>query len=63
MERESTITVTLPDDQAVALAQLCKRIGWNDCRSLAVDDAEARLMIAATDMLAGALREAGFAVR
>lgn len=63
MEREATITVTLPDTQAWALAELCKRIGWADCRSLAVDDAEARLMIAATDMLAGALREAGFAVR
>lgn len=63
MGNETTISVTLPRDQAWALAELCKRISWDTCRGHAADDDEARLMIAATDMLAGALREAGISPR
>lgn len=53
----------LTDAQAFALAELCKRIGFADCRSLAVDDAEAHRMIDATSRLLGALARAGYQVR
>ena len=53
----------LTPDQAYALAELCKRIGWDDVRSLAVDDDQARLMIVATDGLRDALEQAGVIVR
>ena len=53
----------LTPDQAYALAELCKRIGWDDVRSLAVDDDQARLMIVATDGLRDALEQAGVYVR
>lgn len=53
----------LTRDQAYALAELCKRIGWQDVRALAVDDNEARLMIEATDGARDALEQAGVYVR
>ena len=49
--------------QAYALAELCKRIGFADARALAIDDNEARLMIAATDRLRGALEQEDICVR
>ena len=53
----------LTDDQAWALAELCKRIGYSDCESLAVDSKEAHTMIDATSILQGILTAAGYAVR
>lgn len=58
-----TALLELSDAEAWALAQLVKRIGWADCRALAVDDAEARLMIQATDRVRAALAAAGYAPR
>jgi Arc/MetJ-type ribon-helix-helix transcriptional regulator len=60
MER---ITVELPDELAWALAQLVKRIGFNDCRSLAVSDEEAWQMLNASEAVRKALAEAGYAPR
>lgn len=53
----------LTDAQAWALAELCKRITWSDCRSNAVDDNEAYLMIDATAKLGGLLAKIGYAPR
>ena len=53
----------LTDGQAYALAELCKRIGWYDVRTLAVDDQGARLMIQAVERVRGALEQIGVAVR
>lgn len=50
-------------DQAYALAELCKRIGWSDARALAVDDDEAYDIIRATDRVRSALEQAGVYVR
>ena len=58
-----TITVELDAAQAWALAQLLKRIGWSDCRSLAEDEEQTRLMIAAAERVRQALAEAGYAPR
>jgi hypothetical protein len=58
-----TITVELDAEQAWALAQLVKRIGWADCRSLAEEEEQTRLMIAATEAVRAALAAAGFAPR
>lgn len=58
-----SIHVELNRRQAWALAQLVKRIGWSDCRALAVDEDETQLMIVATERVRGALRDAGFAPR
>jgi hypothetical protein len=57
------ITVELDAEQAWALAQLVKRIGWADCRSLAEDDEQTRLMIQATERVRAALAAAGCAPR
>lgn len=53
----------LTDAQAWALAELCKRITWSDCRSNAVSDQEAYLMIDATAKLGTALARAGYSPR
>ena len=57
------VTVELDAEQAWALAQLVKRIGWADCRSLAEDQAQTRLMIEATERVRAALAAMGYAPR
>ena len=63
MEELVTVAVELDAEQAWALAQLVKRIGWADCRSLAEDEEQTRLMIAAAEQVRAALAAAGFAPR
>jgi hypothetical protein len=63
MEELITIAVELDAEQAWALAQLVKRIGWADCRSLAEDEEQTRLMIAATERLRAALAAVGYSPR
>ena len=63
MEDLVTVRVELNAEQAWALAQLVKRIGWADCRSLAEHEAQTRLMIQATERVRQALAEAGYAPR
>jgi hypothetical protein len=58
-----TVTVELDAEQAWALAQLVKRIGWADCRSLAEDEEQTRQMIQATERVRAALAAAGYAPR
>jgi len=58
-----TVHVEFNAEQAWALAQLVKRIGWADCRNLAEDEAQTRLMIQATERVRQALAEAGYAPR
>lgn len=53
----------LTNAQAWALAELCKRITWSDCRSNAVSDEEAYLMIDATAKLGAILARVGFSPR
>jgi hypothetical protein len=60
------ILLELPDDQAMALAQMVKRLGYNDAERLSsrYDGGEERdAMLASIDKLQRALREAGFAPR
>ncbi len=57
------VTIELNTEQAWALAQLVKRIGWADCRSLAEDDEQTRQMIQATERVRAALAAAGYAPR
>jgi len=49
------VTAGLSADEAWALAQLLKRIGFSDYRTLAASDGEARLMRAAGEVLRQAL--------
>lgn len=58
-----TITVTLDEDTAEALAQFVKRVGWSEMRQNALDDAEAYRMRDGIDLVRKALQEAGFAPR
>lgn len=58
-----TLHVELDGEQAWALAQLLKRIGFSDCRSLAEDERQTALMIDATERVRRALAEAGIAPR
>ncbi len=53
----------LTDDQAYALSQFVKRVGWQEWRQNAVDDDEAALMREAFGQLARALAEHGYAPR
>lgn len=62
-ERTVTITLQLTPDEAWALAQMAKRLGWSDWRQLSQDEAETYEMRAATDQLAAGLREAGYSPR
>lgn len=57
------IMLRLPDDEALALAQFCKRICWSDMRGLAIDDDETYVMRSAIDKLQRALADFGFAPR
>lgn len=60
---DKTVTITiveLPAHEALALAQLVKRIGWTELRQNAVDDDEAHDMAEAVIHLRKALAESGF---
>lgn len=48
---------------AWALAEFCKRVGWDELRGCAVDDEEAYEMRDAVGRLQKALADAGFAPR
>lgn len=58
-----TLEIDLPEIEAYALAELCKRIGFNDARSLAADKEEAYRMISATNHVRHALATKGVTVR
>lgn len=57
------VSFELSDPLALALAQFCKRVGWQEFRANAVDEAEAYEIRAAVDVLARALSEAGYSPR
>jgi hypothetical protein len=63
MQELVTVAVELDAEQAWALAQLVKRIGWADCRSLAEDEEQTRQMIQATERVRAALAAVGYAPR
>ena len=60
---QPVITLELPDEQAEALAQLVKRIGWTEIRQNAKDDSEGYAMREALEGLAKALAAAGYSPR
>jgi hypothetical protein len=60
------VTVELPSDEASALAQLMKRLGYDDAERLSsrYDGGEERdAMLSSIDKMRRALAEAGFAPR
>jgi hypothetical protein len=57
------LEVTLTDPQALALAQMVKRITWSDMRQLSADDDEAYAMKDAVIALQAALAAVGYAPR
>ena len=59
-QQQISVELLLDDAQALALAQLVKRIGWSDMRSLAVSDDEAYLMRDAVSEVAKALAAEGY---
>lgn len=63
MNEPVEIRVLLLPDQADALAEMTKRIGWAEMRGMSVDDGEAFAMRDAVERLRRALREGGFAPR
>ena len=58
-----TLSLTLTEVEALALAQLMKRIGWHEWRNNSVDEDEAREMGDACERLRAGLADAGFAPR
>jgi hypothetical protein len=61
--REVAITLLLPEDQALALAQFVKRVGWSEISANSVDEEEAYVMRDAIGKVQRALAEIGFAPR
>ena len=60
------VTVELPPEQASALAQLVKRLGYDDCERLSsrYDGGQERdAMLSGIDKLQRALAESGYAPR
>ena len=57
------IHVDLPDDEAHALAQMLKRVGYDDYRRLAQSDQQAYAMQSAGEKVRTALAEQGLAPR
>ena len=57
------IHVELTDDQADALSQFVKRVGWTEWRQNAASDEEAYFTRDAFDQLAHALAEQGYKPR
>jgi hypothetical protein len=58
-----TFSVTLNDEQAEALAQFLKRVGFSEMRQNAVDDVEPYNMRDALDRVRSALQKVGYAPR
>lgn len=58
-----TISVDISEVEALALAQLLKRMGWQEWRGNAVDDDEAYLMRSACGRLQEGLAQVGFSPR
>jgi len=57
------IDVNLTDEEAWALAQFLKRVGYHDVRPLAVDKCEAYEMLDAGEKVRRALAELGYVPR
>lgn len=58
-----TITAEFPEDEAWALAEFLKRVGYSDYRKLAASDQEAYEMQSAGEVVRRSLAEQGFAPR
>lgn len=58
--REIAFTAEMPEDQAWALAQFVKRVGWQEIRQNAANEGEAYDMRDAIEKLQKALAEAGY---
>lgn len=58
-----TITVSLQERDARALAQFVKRVGWSEFRQNAVDDNEAYEIRAAISAVQNALDDIGYSPR
>lgn len=58
-----TFTCTLPESHAYALAQLCKRITYGDCRELSVNVFELQQMLDATTAVRRSLEDQRVYVR
>ena len=62
-QKTVAFTVELTSEQAEALAQFVKRVGFSEFRQNAVDDVEAYTMRDAVDQVRQALQEVGYAPR
>lgn len=60
---ENIITLTLDDDEALALAQMCRRIIYEEIRRMSGSETEHWQMDSAISKLRRALAEAGYAPR
>jgi hypothetical protein len=58
-----TLQVELQDDQAWALAEFLKRVGYGDYRPLAISEQEACDMVDAGEKVRAALAEQGYMPR
>lgn len=58
-----TVKVELDEQEAMALAQFCKRVGWSDCRGCSTSDDEAYEQLDALMKVRQELAEVGYSPR
>jgi hypothetical protein len=63
LSKQVSFSCELPEEQAYALAELCKRIGFKDLREHAVDQEETYQMVYGLSALRDALAASGVVVR
>ena len=63
IEKQVTFSVTLNDEDALAVAQFLKRVGWSEMRQNAVDDEESYRIRSGLAQVQKALAEEGYAPR
>jgi hypothetical protein len=57
------VNLLLTADQAWAIAEFCKRVGWSEIRQLSADDAEADNAQTGLMVIANELARVGFKTR
>ncbi|MFN5350979.1 MAG: hypothetical protein ACK5A0_15840 [Polaromonas sp.] len=63
MSKIITVPVTISEEEAWALAQFVKRVGWSEMRQNAQDDEEAYLIRSGIVAVQAAFAAAGFSPR
>jgi hypothetical protein len=62
MGNKRIIEIEVTEPEAIALAQLCKRVGYSDLSSLSTDEQQTHMMLCGLSCLSSALDDNGLSV-